>query len=176
MELGTYIDGRPLTYVESTGTFLVGEAPVSADQVRAYEAASQLTWARPDIAEWFHRSFPVAPVVAPLPPAQKSSAVAVVIIVGVLAVLLFMCGILTAIAIPVFNAAKTNAEKKSCWANERVIEGSALIYQADKQALPTSIEALIPEYIDEVPECPADGRYDYDPTTGKADCSVHGHF
>ena len=173
MQLGTYVDGRPLNYDETTGAFVVGEAPVTADQVRAYDAAGQLTWTRPDIAEWFHRSFPVAPASASKP---RNPALIVIIVVAVLGVLLFCCGILAAIAIPVFSSAQGGAETKTCYANERTIEGAALIYQEDNSELPASIEALVPEYLDETPTCPVAGPYQYDPETGLTDCSEHGHF
>jgi len=173
MQLGTYVDGRPLNYDETTGAFQVGEAPVTADQVRAYEAAGQLTWTRPDMAAWFHRSFPVAPASADKP---RNPALVVVIVVVVLAVLLFCCGILTAIAVPVFRAAQGEAEMKSCYANERTIEGAALTYQVDNNELPASIEALVPGYIEVTPMCPVAGPYEYDPETGTADCAEHGHF
>ena len=173
MQLGTYIDGRALSYNETTGMFLVGEAPVTSDQVRAYEAAGQLTWAQPDIAEWFHRSFPVAPASAGKP---RNPALVAIIVVAVLVMLMFCCGILTAIAVPVFNAAKINAEKKSCYANERTIEGAALTYQADSDELPASIEALVPTYIKENPMCPVAGPYEYDPEIGAAECVDHGHY
>ena len=41
-----------------------------------------------------------------------------------LMVVVLIIGILVAIAIPVFNAAKANAQKKSCFANQRTIEGA----------------------------------------------------
>ena len=41
-----------------------------------------------------------------------------------LMVVVLIIGILVAIAIPVFNAAKANAQKKSCFANQRMIEGA----------------------------------------------------
>jgi competence protein ComGC len=91
-------------------------------------------------------------------------------------ILVFMCGIMVAIAIPVFNAAKMNALKKSCYANERTIEGAALTYQAENNELPGSISDVVPDYIAEEPVCPVAGPYDYDPETGTADCVEHGHY
>ena len=40
-----------------------------------------------------------------------------------LMVVVLIIGILVAIAIPVFNAAKANAQKKSCFANQRIARG-----------------------------------------------------
>ena len=45
-----------------------------------------------------------------------------------LMVVVLIIGILVAIAIPVFNAAKANAQKKSCFANQRMIEGACQTY------------------------------------------------
>lgn len=176
MQLGTYADGRGLTYDEVTGTFRIGEAHVTAEQVRGYEAAGQLVWATADIATWFHTSFPVDVMLAAEPAKSGKGGLVAVIAVVVLAVLLFGCGILFAIAIPVFNAAKMNAEKKSCWANERVIEGTAQIFQSDNGDLPDSIERLVPRYMPRVPVCPSGGEYSWDTGTGTTDCSVHGHY
>jgi len=171
MQLGTYIDGRPVTYDQSTGTFLVGQAPVTAEQVRSYEAAQQLTWVNADVAAWFRTSFPA-------PGQGKSEKGPVIAIVAVVAIfiIVFVCGILVAIAIPVFNAAKLNAQTKSCYANERMIEGAALTYQADNNELPGSISDVVPEYIPKEPACPVAGPYDYDPETGLAECIEHGHY
>ncbi len=51
-----------------------------------------------------------------------------------LMVVVLIIGILVAIAIPVFNAAKANAQRKSCFANQRTIEGSAQTYNAENDA------------------------------------------
>jgi prepilin-type N-terminal cleavage/methylation domain-containing protein len=42
-----------------------------------------------------------------------------------LMVVVLIIGILVAIAIPIFNAAKASAQEKTCFANQRTIEGSA---------------------------------------------------
>jgi len=71
-----------------------------------------------------------------------------------LMVVVLIIGILVAIAIPVFNAAKANAQKKSCFANQRTIEGSCQTYNAENDALPTSVDALKPTFIKVAPTCP----------------------
>lgn len=48
-----------------------------------------------------------------------------------LMVVVLIIGILVAIAIPVFNSAKKNAQKKSCFANQRTIDGACNSYQAE---------------------------------------------
>ena len=77
-----------------------------------------------------------------------------------LMVVVLIIGILVAIAIPVFNAAKANAQKKSCFANQRTIEGAAQTFAADSAtgSLPTAVADLVPTYIKTTPACPAGGR------------------
>ena len=49
-----------------------------------------------------------------------------------LMVVVLIIGILVAIAIPVFNAARANAQKRSCQANQRTIEGAvAAVHRSD---------------------------------------------
>ena len=47
-----------------------------------------------------------------------------------LMVVVLIIGILVAIAIPIFNAAKGTAQLKSCFANQRTIEGAVQTYAA----------------------------------------------
>src|SRR5450759_244426 len=77
-----------------------------------------------------------------------------------LMVVVLIIGILVAIAIPVFNAARANAQTKSCFANERTAEGAAHSYEASSGTMPgTGIAvlwaALVPAYIAKQPHCPA---------------------
>ena len=105
-----------------------------------------------------------------------------------LMVVVLIIGILVAIAIPVFNAAKANAQKKSCYANQRTIEGVVQTYQADSGVMP-GIGAVsaggwaVPAYIKTQPFCPADAAknaYSIDASGTVANCTygapVHGHF
>ena len=76
-----------------------------------------------------------------------------------LMVVVLIIGILIAIAIPVFNAAKANAQKKSCYANQRTLEGAAQTYQADQGSLPTAATVsgagwAVPSYVKSAPYCP----------------------
>jgi len=72
-----------------------------------------------------------------------------------LMVVVLIIGILVAIAIPVFNAAKANAQKKACFANQRTIEGAAQTYQADAGVMPTYAQLLAGgTYIKVEPLCP----------------------
>jgi len=81
-----------------------------------------------------------------------------------LMVVVLIIGILVAIAIPVFNAAKANAQKKSCYANQRTIEGAANMYQADGGAFPAAGKIIAgnvlvgtgaSNYLKTAPKCPA---------------------
>ena len=109
-----------------------------------------------------------------------------------LMVVVLIIGILVAIAIPVFNAAKANAQKKSCFANQRTLEGAYQTWNAEDDgstfAYPGS---LVPKFVKVAPLCPRDGSsastgYTMSATgtvaacTGGADLSAsipnHGHF
>lgn len=76
-----------------------------------------------------------------------------------LMVVVLIIGILVAIAIPVFNAARGNAWRRACHANQRTIEGAAMSIQAETGNMPAagsvSGAPFIPNYIKDVPDCPA---------------------
>jgi prepilin-type N-terminal cleavage/methylation domain-containing protein len=81
-----------------------------------------------------------------------------------LMVVVLIIGILVAIAIPVFNSARANAQKRSCFANQRTLDGAAHAYEASSGALPaTGIAALqtalVPSYIATPPACPNDAAH-----------------
>jgi type IV pilus assembly protein PilA len=82
-----------------------------------------------------------------------------------LMVVVLIIGILVAIAVPVFLNAASNAETKSCQANQRTIEEAVTTYQstsgntyAAAASLLTSGSAsatlLVPTYIKSCPICP----------------------
>lgn len=94
-----------------------------------------------------------------------------------LMVVVLIIGILVAIAIPVFNAAKSNAQRKTCFANERTVDGAARSYEAEEGALPANVAALVTgDYLKAEPTCPAGGTYTWDATAGELDCSTHGRY
>jgi len=105
-----------------------------------------------------------------------------------LMVVVLIIGILVAIAIPVFNAAKANAQKKSCYANQRTIEGVVQTYQADSGTMPAAGDVVdggwaVPAYIKNQPFCQADaakGAYSINASGTVDDCTfgtpAHGHF
>lgn len=102
-----------------------------------------------------------------------------------LMVVVLIIGILVAIAIPVFNAAKSNAQKKSCLANQRTLEGSAQTYAADHDGTLPAVADLVPDYVKVAPNCPdpAGSAYTgYTLTAGTVSACTgsspadHGHF
>jgi prepilin-type N-terminal cleavage/methylation domain-containing protein len=103
-----------------------------------------------------------------------------------LMVVVLIIGILVAIAIPIFNAAKATAQQKTCYANERTYEGayqSFLAGGASSSAVTNWASAntnLVPNFIKVAAVCPATGSYTVTPGTGGAsitmNCSVHSHF
>ena len=102
-----------------------------------------------------------------------------------LMVVVLIIGILIAIAIPVFNVAKANAQKKSCFANQRTLEGAFQTWIASDNvaAVVTSpfATSLVPTYVKVDPKCPlanaagyglsASGTVNAFPTN-----CTHGHF
>ena len=105
-----------------------------------------------------------------------------------LMVVVLIIGILVAIAIPVFNAAKANAQKRSCHANQRTLEGAAQTYSAENNGtMPANVAALVPNYVKVAPLCPrtgssAAGGYTLTDGTvanctgGEGTAADHGHF
>lgn len=95
-----------------------------------------------------------------------------------LMVVVLIIGILVAIAIPVFNAAKANSEAKSCRASMRTVAGQARAYEAEEGALPATVADLVAgEYLKSAPVCPTGGVYtDVDATTGEITCGIHTSY
>jgi type IV pilus assembly protein PilA len=81
-----------------------------------------------------------------------------------LMVVVLIIGILVAIAVPIFNAAKGSAQQKTCFANQRTIEGAVQSYQASTGALPATVASggtagdgsslITAGYIKSWPYCP----------------------
>ncbi|MDI6799493.1 MAG: prepilin-type N-terminal cleavage/methylation domain-containing protein [Actinomycetota bacterium] len=94
-----------------------------------------------------------------------------------LMVVILIIGILVAIAIPVYNLAVTNAQRRTCQANLRTLNGAATVYRATEAAgtFPADIAAMVPNYIKAAPACPAGGTYTYTAADGTTVCNVAGH-
>jgi len=59
--VGTNSDGRRVTYSRSMGTFAIGDALATSDQIRGHHLAGELTWHTPETEAWFETSFPPSP-------------------------------------------------------------------------------------------------------------------
>ena len=75
-----------------------------------------------------------------------------------LMVVVVIIGILTAIAIPVYNSVQEKAERNACHANLRTIDGMKLQWQMmEKDERPESFEDM---FQGGVPKCPGSGTYE----------------
>ena len=125
---------------------------------------------------------PVAPEpVVGRPPGPRKKMSAGVVIAIIVAVLLgcAVVGIVSIVGLaglPAFNAAQSGAQQRACFSNQRTIESAAQTYNADKEVMPESIDALVPSYLKTAPVCPSGGKYSFDSATGEVSCSVHGHY
>lgn len=68
MEVGRYVDGRPITYDQSQVAFAIGGTPVTFDMMRAYEGAGQVAWSSGEMRDWGHGLLATS---APPPPTTK---------------------------------------------------------------------------------------------------------
>jgi len=101
-----------------------------------------------------------------------------------LMVVVLIIGILVAIAVPIFNAAKASAQQKTCFANERTVEGAYQSYLAGGGAaatdIPTLSAALTGNYVKTWPVCPTGAVYTAAfPVGGGSvtlNCPTHVHF
>jgi len=103
-----------------------------------------------------------------------------------LMVVVLIIGILVAIAIPVFNSAKANAQQKTCYANQRTIEGAAQTWEAEYGNLTglSTVDNLVPSYLKSTPTCPGGGdayAFTAAATSTVDGCAIgatvlHGHY
>jgi len=103
-----------------------------------------------------------------------------------LMIVVLIIGILVAIAVPIFSAAKGAAQAKSCFSNQRTIEGADQTYHAEHGNLVaagtvSAAHPLITEgYLKFAPQCPL-GEQDYaldasgTVTSASLSC-LHPHF
>jgi competence protein ComGC len=89
-------------------------------------------------------------------------------------------GLLAAIAIPNLIRAKDNAQRTSCAANLKSIDGVkatwALEARRNNADVPTDSDLFGPTaYIRDKPQCPAGGTYSLNQVDAKATCSVASH-
>jgi prepilin-type N-terminal cleavage/methylation domain-containing protein len=108
-----------------------------------------------------------------------------------LMVVVLIIGILVSIAVPIFNAAKASAQTKSCFANQRTIEGAAHMYQAATGGMSgmngqvSGTHPLLANgYVKKAPYCPAGGAAAYYTTDASGTITpaglpcgtTHGHY
>lgn len=142
-------------------------------------------------------STPEAPEAVPAPAAAPRKSNTLWIILAVVGVLL-LCGLGSCVAAGalLFNArstsqnvfmdASSNAQEKSCFANQRTVAGAFATYEAiegttaetpeDWDSWDTLMSLLVPSVLKSEPECPSGGTYSVWPEDGALgiDCSVHG--
>jgi competence protein ComGC len=168
-----------------SGAYEAGPPPPSAPQPYQPQPYEQPVQYAQQPAQYPAQPAGYPPQAAPYgaPPGQEperkaSHAGVVALVIGVTVLgLIFLCGILAAIAIPVLNSAKTDAGQKACFANQRMVYGASQSYMADKGTLPQSMDDLIDAgLIESEPVCPSQGSYLWDRATGKITCSVHGSY
>jgi type IV pilus assembly protein PilA len=93
-----------------------------------------------------------------------------------LMVVILIIAILVAIAVPVFNIARTAAYRRTCQANLRTLDGAVQTYNATEDAWPSGVTALVNgEYVKEEPQCPVnDASYTYSTTDHDFACPNNG--
>ena len=98
-----------------------------------------------------------------------------------LMVVVLIIGILVAIAIPVFTQAKTSAQRKSCWTNQRTLEGAWQQALACGETTATAAAVIVPAYVAKAPKDPATGASYTWVTPGGTTCpntgaEAHGDY
>lgn len=110
-----------------------------------------------------------------------------------LMVVVLIIGILVAIAIPVFQSTQNNAKRRTCFANERTMEGGIQQYNAEAVEFGSPLAALsdllstyvtvdgsgntitFGPWLKAYPRCPSGGVYSL-AGGNTVNCSIHGHF
>jgi len=85
-------------------------------------------------------------------------------------------GVLVGIAVASFAISVSASKKTVCKANLRTIEEQIVVYHAQHDVNPPTLQDLVPDLIDDEDSlhCPESGdAYLYDSTTGDASCPFH---
>jgi prepilin-type N-terminal cleavage/methylation domain-containing protein len=80
-----------------------------------------------------------------------------------LMLVVLIIGVLSAIAVPVFLSVRSNSERKTCFANQRSIEGVVMVWQADHMQDSLAVLAgvvsgsnpIVATHILRAPHCPS---------------------
>jgi prepilin-type N-terminal cleavage/methylation domain-containing protein len=81
-----------------------------------------------------------------------------------LMVVVLIIGILVVIAVPIFNAARATAQQRTCFANQRTLEGSAISWSSQYGTYPApgTVDATHPlvvnGFVKSPPTCPLGGQ------------------
>jgi prepilin-type N-terminal cleavage/methylation domain-containing protein len=98
-----------------------------------------------------------------------------------LMVVVLIIGILIAIAVPIFSAARASAEQRTCQSNQRTVEGAYQSYQAAGGATVATYAALQTAlsgaYVQTWPVCKSGGTYGatFTGTMVNMTCTIAGH-
>ena len=97
-----------------------------------------------------------------------------------LMIVIVIIGILTAIAIPVYNISKAKAEASACQANLRMIDSAIQQYKFNNNITEGlgddfSLDKLKEYFSDGVPKCPSGGTYKVNTTAGYVTCDKENH-
>jgi prepilin-type N-terminal cleavage/methylation domain-containing protein len=98
-----------------------------------------------------------------------------------LMIVVLIIGILTLIAIPVFQGIAGNSARKACYSSERGVEGAYHTYEssaATDMPPPANwhdlMDVLVPSNLATTPVCPSGGVLTWDGTEVR--CSIHGSY
>jgi prepilin-type N-terminal cleavage/methylation domain-containing protein len=100
-----------------------------------------------------------------------------------LMVVVLIIGVLVSIAIPVYSAARARSQQRSCFANQRTLDGAAQTYLADhtqndltqlnallwQAAVSGTGEPFVGSFVQSPPECPRVHSSNYT-------CDANGYF
>lgn len=103
---------------------------------------------------------PPPPGVPPVTPGRGASKKTLTwIIVAVVAVAVIIAVMGTVAGIMTYSSNKNKADRRTCQANQRTIEGAIQMYRAENDdKLPKSVEDLVPYYLKKVPQCPSGSK------------------
>ncbi len=91
-------------------------------------------------------------------------------------VVVLVIGIIMAIAVPQFQAARTKASEDACWENQRLVDTAKQHWMMQESKSPTDTpnwSDLVPKYLKRIPECPLSGTYTLGSCQEDVRCDVH---
>lgn len=77
-----------------------------------------------------------------------------------LMMVILIIGVLVTLAVPVFRRMQADAQRKTCAANVRTMNGAIQSYAAEHDGTyPAAVGDLAPDYVRVIPACPSGGNY-----------------